>query len=754
MVWPAPQDYNEAVQNPRSGFGDSALQAGAAAVSVLGLPLVSSGNFASVYQFHCGSQDFAVRCFLQSVQDQYDRYEKISRYIMTDDLPYTVNFEYLQKGIRIHGQWFPILKMDWVRGESLDTYVKRVIRDNAALRKLIDAFVKMVADLRSGGIAHGDLQHGNILVLDSGELRLVDYDGMYVPDLKGLQSNELGHRNYQHPARTSKDFDDRLDNFSAWSIFTSLSCLAKDPGLLEQLRGGDECLLFKHADYKYPMHSRAFAILEHHDDPEIRTASQRLRTLLNYEIANIPFLGELFHVAENLPPMQLPSASASEDAELLDWREQVDVGALDGSAGSALQGWYRTPGDAPLGSGEVWPTLHQYVLSFSNAAAFFNDLELRMSHTERLDGKIRPLVSNDTAVFKMKRGTQSFAVKVFLHPDKIREERYEQLMKYMHSHDWPINDLRKYFVYCDYIPKGINVGGHWYPILKSYWEEGKTLAQFVADEPNYAQLESVLHQFRALVELMEANRVIHGNLEPTNLIRGEQGLKLIDYDTLYTPNMIVPTPRARQQKLRQPGSEPDSRATDAFAAWIIDTALVAVLRDARMFRFATPDKMIIDSSDFKGESPVLSFMEESGRRDLKNRSLFLKALSKTPPSEMPILNYAATISQQFAQVNALPFETASVSECTIDGVDPSPRYLNEFDFSATANSKLNVLIGHPDEPPTALETVGHGLKVFGTVGIVVLGVFLSVIALHTGSGVIALCFLAGTAYGIDKLWRT
>ena len=44
--------------------------------------------------------------------------------------------------------------------------------------------------MREHVIAHGDLQHGNIIVQDDGTIRLVDYDGCYVPELAGLKSNE------------------------------------------------------------------------------------------------------------------------------------------------------------------------------------------------------------------------------------------------------------------------------------------------------------------------------------------------------------------------------------------------------------------------------------------------------------------------------------------------------------------------------------------------------------------------------------
>ena len=38
----------------------------------------------------------------------------------------------------------------------------------------------------------------------------MDYDTLYVPALAGRESPELGHRNYQHPDRTRKDFGPML----------------------------------------------------------------------------------------------------------------------------------------------------------------------------------------------------------------------------------------------------------------------------------------------------------------------------------------------------------------------------------------------------------------------------------------------------------------------------------------------------------------------------------------------------------------
>ena len=288
-AWPNPQDYSEAVQNPASCVNDLDLQQCNAEMTSLGLPKVASGAFASVYEFTNKDKKWAVRCFNTRTSDQHERYKAISNFVLKDDLTYTVDFHYLTNGIRYSGAWYPILKMDWVKGHSFDAYIRSNLHKPDVLQKLRADFNTMMQQLRNNGIAHGDLQHGNIIV-DQGALYLVDYDGMYVPELDGKDSNELGHRNYQHPGRNKNHFGAYLDNFSAWLIDTTLLCLIEDPTLWDEFNGGDECLLFRANDLTNPNSSKLFQKLLNHRSDRIRKASSKLLELLSCAVAQVPFL--------------------------------------------------------------------------------------------------------------------------------------------------------------------------------------------------------------------------------------------------------------------------------------------------------------------------------------------------------------------------------------------------------------------------------------------------------------------------------
>src|SRR5262249_15835723 len=153
----------------------------------------------------------AVRCFLMDVPDQYGRYKYVIRYIGSGYIRYVIGFRYLEQGIRIQGAWYPILKMEWVDGSSLDRFVDASHANRRVMYAVSERFRHMGSILQQAGVAHGDLQHGNIMVT-ADDLRLVDYDGMFVPELQGEASHELGHPNYQHPLRSAHHFGRFLDN--------------------------------------------------------------------------------------------------------------------------------------------------------------------------------------------------------------------------------------------------------------------------------------------------------------------------------------------------------------------------------------------------------------------------------------------------------------------------------------------------------------------------------------------------------------
>jgi len=223
------------------------------------MPFVTSGQFAYVFKLNSnnGGKAQAVRCFRGFLGDREQRYQWISDHLNDVATPYFAEFEYDPQGILILGKRFPILTMEWIDGLPLDVYIPNILSRADVLRFLAGFWLKVLQAIRDGGMVHGDLQHGNVIVDSSNTLRLVDLDGMFVPAIAGWKAAELGHQHYQHPRRLGNHFDASLDNFSGLVIYLSLIALAARPSLWNEYH--DENLIFSKGDFENPRNSPLFA---------------------------------------------------------------------------------------------------------------------------------------------------------------------------------------------------------------------------------------------------------------------------------------------------------------------------------------------------------------------------------------------------------------------------------------------------------------------------------------------------------------
>jgi hypothetical protein len=221
------------------------------------MPLVTSGQFAYVYKLKSmnGNGDFAVRCFRGYLGDRDQRYGAIQEHLYTSPVSYLSEFTYAPEGILVGGNRFPILFMKWIDGPTLDLYIGEMLHRPDVLLHLSEEWLKLVSTLRVSDVAHGDLQHGNIIV-EHGQLRLVDHDGIFVPKMAGWSASEVGHQHYQHPRRDAQHFDAKLDRFSSLVIYLSLLSLAERPSLWQEHH--DENLVFTKADFADPASSSLF----------------------------------------------------------------------------------------------------------------------------------------------------------------------------------------------------------------------------------------------------------------------------------------------------------------------------------------------------------------------------------------------------------------------------------------------------------------------------------------------------------------
>ncbi len=251
-TYPSARDYTMALQNPGSVFADSSLRK-ATFTPGLGGPYCIAGSSAVVFQAAIESQEYALRCYTRQDASTPERYAALDTFVADKALSkYVGTVTWLDEQVQVRGSRWPVLKMGWITGQQLNVYASYLADtgNKDALQTLAQRWLALVGELQGAGFAHGDLQHGNILVDQQGQLRLVDFDSVWIPPLRGQNApTETGHPSFQPRGGTAQSrWGPYMDTFSGLVIYLALTVLARDPGLWPKFNNGDN-LLFEPDDF-------------------------------------------------------------------------------------------------------------------------------------------------------------------------------------------------------------------------------------------------------------------------------------------------------------------------------------------------------------------------------------------------------------------------------------------------------------------------------------------------------------------------
>jgi hypothetical protein len=216
-----------------------------------------------------------LRFFIREDVSEKRRYTALDDHFVANGMQSWVSRSaWVDDAIRVNGLWWPMVRMDWVEGVVLDTHVHGLTSrsDPTALVALASAWRARVHQLQKAEFAHGDLQHGNVLVDPSGSPRLVDFDGSWIAAFDGFPPpRERGSPNYQHVRRRWGRW---MDTFPALVIYTGLLALSRRPDAWRNNEG----ILLTHEDLARPGATPTWALLAQITDAEIRHAVERLQS--------------------------------------------------------------------------------------------------------------------------------------------------------------------------------------------------------------------------------------------------------------------------------------------------------------------------------------------------------------------------------------------------------------------------------------------------------------------------------------------
>ena len=278
MQYPLISEYVRAIQDAQNNLDKLAHLS--PVLDDHGEPYRSSGAFAVVFKMkdEQTGKRYALKCFTEEQEGRAEAYRRIADELEYVGSPYVVSVRYLEKELFVDSnceeEEFPVLLMDWIEGDTMETYIANNYSDNYAMSMLCYRFCKMAAWLRSQPFAHGDIKPDNIIVRSDGTLTLVDYDGMFVPAMKGQKSPTIGTKDFSHPLRTIDDFDETIDDFALATIALSLKAISLDSSLFNRF-GASDRLLFSANDYLDLSKSQVLTALQG------LLADEEIRTLLS-----------------------------------------------------------------------------------------------------------------------------------------------------------------------------------------------------------------------------------------------------------------------------------------------------------------------------------------------------------------------------------------------------------------------------------------------------------------------------------------
>lgn len=249
---PTSNQIDTAIKNIPQFFNEPRILNGECFLTKKGKPFCRPGGLCRVYKYKLSDGSVkALRIWTDIISEAKERSIAISDFIKNNPSRFFVDFECVENALTIDGEDYPVVLMEWCNGINMKDYISQCVRDNDIdkIKKLASEFYDLCVELENLGVSHGDLHHDNLLIQDDGSIKLIDYDSMYVPALKGYKDECMGYEGYQHPTAREKNeyLQPYTDYFSELIIYLTLYIVAYHPEHWDEDRVADldKALLFK-----------------------------------------------------------------------------------------------------------------------------------------------------------------------------------------------------------------------------------------------------------------------------------------------------------------------------------------------------------------------------------------------------------------------------------------------------------------------------------------------------------------------------
>jgi hypothetical protein len=289
----------------------------------------------------------------------------------------------------------------------------------------------------------------------------------------------------------------------------------------------------------------------------------------------------------------------------------------------------------------TYPSLEQYNQAFQAHTRLLTDPELQKG-TVAVTGLGMPLAlcGGFALTYTVKSGSKKYAVKCFHRESKALEKRYDAISDKLSQLKSP------YFLDFQFQPRGIQVNGSAYPIVKMAWAQGETLGEFLENtHKDKTSISNLASSLVSMAAFFERENIAHGDLQNGNLMvsNGGRTLQLIDYDGMFVDAIKgLGSSELGQLNFQHPlrkSRNPFDSKLDRFPLILLSLALKALQEDATIWKKSSsePEAIIFRANDFvdPASSQVFATLMSMPAlaQDVKN----FAAICKSPMENIPSL---------------------------------------------------------------------------------------------------------------------
>lgn len=211
---------------------------------VYGEPFFISGGNSVIFKVIIDGKLCALKCFTRQISEL----NSVMRYISDIKSTIVCDVKYLPEEIYVYdngvtGNWYDVALMSWSEGRTLEFEMRKAIHqgDSVKLASLANNFDKLAVELLDQEWAHGDIKPENIMVLESGDMILIDFESLYAPTL--VPRNQIGTPYFQHPLRDENFYNKHIDDYPIALISSLLHALSLDISLMGKHKNQDNLIL-------------------------------------------------------------------------------------------------------------------------------------------------------------------------------------------------------------------------------------------------------------------------------------------------------------------------------------------------------------------------------------------------------------------------------------------------------------------------------------------------------------------------------